>query len=65
MEFAPENIVVATGINELKSSFRALYLTVLVYTKKTIQLHVEVSGGCLPSRFGYFPTQATSASVNS
>ena len=37
-EFAPENVVIFAGINELKSYFLLYYLPVLVYIKTTIHL---------------------------
>ena len=40
-EFAPENIVIVAGINELKSCFVLHHLIILVYTKTALQLSVR------------------------
>ena len=59
-EFAPENIIVATGINEFKSSFRALLSPCIsIFWRLAVDIYLAAS------RLGSFPPQATSASVNS
>ena len=78
VKFAPKNVVLFSGINELKSSFCAM-LIVLVYTKTTI--HHSVGGYSYnyspkwrwlaldiylaASRLGKYPPLATNTEVNS
>ena len=40
-EFAPENIVIFAGINELNHPFVRHCLTVLAYAKATLHLHLS------------------------